>query len=436
VNRASSSLARRGFRLALIAAVTFFCLLPICWTAAQAQVPAADTRCLGCHARRGLFKSMENSDHMSMVVPADAYAKSVHATTLCTDCHTDVKAATHLETRKSIKSARAYAIASGAVCQNCHDKESREWRSSIHAALVTAGNDKGPICTNCHPPHTETPGMSRSIENLPCKSCHDTIFAGYAGSVHATARKDDKAAPVLCSGCHNAHDVSIASSPTGPKHACLSCHDGVLQKHQAWLPNASLHFEMVSCPVCHSPTAARRVDLQLVEGTERTRHSEKAGVPTFNTPGKSVDAIALYNLLQTTAQQTPNLHAALRGRLEVSTPEQIHQLAPKEQAISRCDTCHSAGAAAFQSVSISVAGPDGLPIRYVVDKEVLSSAMSLGAISGFYAIGGTRIGVLDTLLLLAVLAGVGVPAAHLLLGVLVRRHRKRRGMTPGPQRID
>ena len=153
-------------------------------------------------------------------------------------------------------------------------------------------------------------------------------------------------------------------------------------------------------------------------------------MPTFQDPGTSVDAMALYNLLQTTGREAPNRQASLRGRLEVSTAEQIHELAPKGKAIHRCSTCHSADSEAFQSVSISVAGPDGLPIRYVADKEVLSSMMSLGSIGGFYAIGGTRIGLLDILLLLAVLAGVGIPAAHLLLGSLVRRHIRRHAAGP------
>jgi hypothetical protein len=427
---------RRIAGLALVAAVTFVCSLPLQETAAQAQVPAADKRCLGCHSRPGLFKRMENSEHLTMVVPPDLFAKSAHATNACTDCHTDVKLSTHPRTRKSIRDARTYSLASVQVCQTCHEKDAKEWRNSIHAALVSAGNAKGPVCTSCHQPHGEIKGAPASLAMVPCKSCHETIFAAYAGSVHGKARGDGNEKSPVCSGCHNAHDVSVASSPTGPKNACLTCHEGVLQTHQAWLPNAALHFDVVSCPACHAPTAPRRVDLQLVAGGGQARVSEKAGVPTFQTPGKSVDAIALYNLLQTMNQQPAAGHAALRGRLEVATGEQIHQLAPKERAIHTCNTCHSAGSEAFQSVSISVAGPDGLPVRYVANKDVLSSVMSIGSIGGFYAIGGTRIELLDILVILAVLAGIGVPAAHLLLGVLVRRHLRRRDAAPASPRAE
>jgi len=409
-------------RLALVAVVVLACILPVCRTAAQAQVSDADKRCLGCHSRPGLFKRLESSDHMSMVVPADVFAKSAHAANACTDCHTDVNANTHLQTRKSIKSTRDYSIVQVQVCQKCHEKESGAWQHSIHAALVDAGNADGPVCTSCHAAHAEIKGAPDLLETVPCKSCHDTIFAAYAGSVHAQPSADGKTAPLPCSACHNAHDVSVASSPAGPKNACIACHDGVLQTHQAWLPDAALHFEVVSCPACHVPAAPRRVDLQLVDSGARTRLAEKAGVPTFQTPGPSVDAIALYNLLR----QSDNGHAALRGRLEVGTAEQIHQLAPKSQAIHDCHTCHSPDADAFRSVTVSVAGPDGLPIRYATDQDVLRSVMSIGSIGGFYAIGATRIGLLDVLLILAVLVGIGVPAAHLLLGAVVKRHLRAR----------
>jgi hypothetical protein len=422
--------------LALVAAVVLFCILPVWWAAAQAPVPEESKRCLGCHAMRGFSKKLEDSENLLLQVPPDLFAKSAHAAIGCIVCHADVDPSKHADpsthVSKPIKSAREYSLAAVQVCQECHADKFGEWQKSIHAALVRAGNASGPVCTSCHQPHTVIKGAPSTLETVPCKSCHGAIFTAYTGSVHAQVHSNGNAAPLLCSSCHGAHDVSEVSSPAGPKTACLACHKGVLQTHQAWLPNAALHFDRVSCPACHAPTAQRRVDLQLVDSDAQTRVSAKVGVPTFETPGKSVDAIALYNLLQTADQRFTTGHATLRGRLEVVTGEQIHQLAPKSQAISDCNTCHSAGSGAFHSVSISVAGPDGLPIRYVANKDVLSSVRSIGSIGGFYAIGGTRIELLDILLMLAVLAGIGVPAAHLLLGVMVRRYLRRHDTPPSP----
>ena len=96
-----------------------------------------------------------------------------------------------------------------------------------------------------------------------------------------------------------------------------------------------------------------------------------------------------------------------------------------------CNTCHKAGAAAFQSVTISVAGPGGIPVHYGVNKDVLSSVFSINSIGGFYAIGGTRITFLDVLFVLALLGGFGLPALHLVVKFLSKRsaeqmHRDRR----------
>jgi hypothetical protein len=43
---------------------------------------------------------------------------------------------------------------------------------------------------------------------------------------------------------------------------------------------------------------------------------------------------------------------------------------------------------------------------------VLTSVISTGSVGGFYAIGGTRIGLLDILIILAFLGGAGFAVAH------------------------
>ena len=111
--------------------------------------------------------------------------------------------------------------------------------------------------------------------------------------------------------------------------------------------------------------------------------------------------------------------------MDVRTGVEAHELAPSTTAISDCNTCHRAGAKAFQSVTISVAGPSGIPIRYGVNKDVLSSAFSIDSIGGFYAIGGTRITFLDVLLVLALLGGFGGPVIHLTARWAYRRYLNR-----------
>ena len=96
----------------------------------------------------------------------------------------------------------------------------------------------------------------------------------------------------------------------------------------------------------------------------------------------------------------------------MSTGVEDHEITFATKAISDCATCHRQGSAAFQSVMVSVAGPAGIPIRYDANKDVLSSAFSVDSVGGFYAIGGSRITLLDVLLVLALLGGIGGPLGH------------------------
>jgi len=56
---------------------------------------------------------------------------------------------------------------------------------------------------------------------------------------------------------------------------------------------------------------------------------------------------------------------------------------------------------------------------------VLSSATSVDSVRGFYAIGGTRVKVLDALLALAFLGGISVPLGHQTLKWLIKRRLRK-----------
>ncbi len=213
----------------------------------------------------------------------------------------------------------------------------------------------------------------------------------------------------------------------GPEAACFGCHASVLEAHQKWLPNAALHFEAVSCPACHAPAAQRKVDLMLIDSKDaQPRGTEQVGVPVFaassQSGDKGIDAQALWKLLQTLNRSGMTGKTVLRGRLEASTGPQAHQLTDKSKAISDCRTCHSAGSQAFQSVTISLLEPEGQRVDYGASADVLNSVISLQSVGGFYAIGGTRIKLLDILLILAILGGIGIPIGHLIMGWIFRHY--------------
>jgi len=424
--KVSRAAVRNGLAIAVTGATLALFATAFPPALAADDTPQASNQCLGCHGAAGMEKQLEDGHTLPLQVPADTFAKSVHSSIGCAGCHSDVDLAAHPPADKVIANARGYSIAMTQVCRGCHTDKFEQWKTSIHAALVLSDNPAAPLCTDCHNPHAVIKGAASSIEQIPCKKCHADIYTAYLGSVHAKARlKSAESYAPICTDCHSAHAVQPTAIGQGPEAACFGCHAGVLEAHDKWLPNAALHFEVVSCPACHAPNAKRKVDLMLIDSKDaQPRDIEQVGVPVFEastrSDGNGIDARGLWNVLQTLNRSGLAGKTAVRGRLEASTGAQSHQLADKSKAISECRTCHSAGSQAFQNVTISLVQPQGQRLQYGANADVLSSPISLGSVGGFYAIGATRIKLLDILVILAIVGGIGVAVGHLTLGWFLR----------------
>jgi hypothetical protein len=414
-------------RLALV--VVVLAVTSLTARAADSALSQLDQQCLSCHSAKGLEMKLANGETLSMHVEGAEFAKSVHNKIGCAVCHASTSFENHPPVKTKIASIREYSLAQTKACESCHAPMFKLYEGSIHAALLREGNSYAPVCTDCHSPHAVMAKAAyEASTGAPCSKCHDPIFKAYAGSVHGLAA-------LACSNCHRAHDVSPATTGNQLKSACLGCHQDAQASHQKWLPNAKRHFEAVSCAACHSPAAKRKVDLRLYDNVAQQRVAEKEGVPQFESrarrladaKGGGLDAMALHSLLREFNREGIDNKTTLRGRLEVSTGVEAHQLTRSTQAIRDCAKCHQQGAEPFQSVTVSIVGPDGRPLRYGAQPEVLNSIISVDSLGGFYAIGGTRIKLLDWLLALAVLGGIGVPLGHLTVNWLVRRYAKRIG---------
>jgi predicted CXXCH cytochrome family protein len=387
--------------------------------------------CLKCHDKEGEEKILENGEKLSLNISTKAYIESMHNKKDCEDCH-EIDAKNHSKEKKTIKSKREYSLSLLEGCRDCHKKKFAEYEDSVHAALIKEGSKKAPICTDCHNPHTVlSKKIIGPISAIPCAKCHEDIFKAYSKDVHGLERSSKGKSAPICPDCHQAHGVKAASLGDGIRKACLSCHKDAVNQHSDWLPNAERHFEAISCPACHAPTAQRRVNLRLYDSVAKHQLSEKIGVPKFETRTHAVDANdaglderALWSLLKEFNQDGGEGKTTLRGRLEVRSGIEAHQLSEKSKAIKDCDTCHREGAEPFQSVTLTIAGPDGRPLRHGIQKEVLNSLVSMESVRGFYAIGGTRIKLLDTVLVLVLLGSIGGPLAHMTLKWLFRRARK------------
>ena len=428
---------KKGLGLTVIALTL---LLPGMAAYAEENELSKETKaCLQCHDKEGLEKKLENQEVLSLHVSTSAFVESMHGKTDCEDCHSGLDAKTHGKEKSSIASKRAYSLSLQGSCRECHKKDFAKYEDSLHAALVKEGSKEGrkdaPLCADCHDQHTlRSVKILGPIAATPCAKCHEKIFEAYSKDVHGLERvAKGKSAPI-CANCHKTHDVKAASLGDGIKEACLSCHKEAVKEHKDWLPNAALHFEAISCPVCHAPGAQRRVNLRLYDEVAKRQVSEKAGESLFQkrTGGAdqqdtSLNELALYNLLREFNKDSGQGHIVLRGRLEVSSGVEAHQLSDKSKAIKDCNVCHQAGAQPFQSVTLTIASPDGRPLRHAVQKDILNSMLATQSVKGFYAVGSTRIGLLDNLLILVFLAGVGGPLVHIMIKWLFRKERQKNG---------
>ena len=393
------------------------------------ELSKEDKACLECHAKPAQPKLLPNGEKLSLAVSSKAFAQSVHGESGCEACHSGLEEG-HDKQPRAIASRRALALEMMEQCRDCHKKAVKLYEDSVHSALVRTGSSKAPLCSDCHNPHTARSlkdQASASAEPVVCQKCHEGVAKAFAQSVHGNT--GDEA--LACKDCHRTHNVKAAAFADNMRKECLSCHKETAKTHAEWLPNADRHLEAISCPACHTPDATRRVNLRLYEGSAPHQSSDKVGVPKFvklanwangNSPG-GLDARALWSMLQEFNQNGSAGKMVLRGRLEVQTGEQAHQLAAKALAIKDCDTCHRQGASSFQAVTVSMAGPDGRPLRHEASKGVLTSVESIGSIGGFYAIGSTRIKLLDVLLLMVLAAGIALPGAHLTMKLISKRQR-------------
>jgi hypothetical protein len=395
---------------------------------AQVKVSASDEQCFTCHSISGLRKTTGDGERISLHIAKEEYAGSLHAVIGCRGCHRDVDPDQH-PVMRSIATARALTLQATAACRNCHANKYEQYEGSIHASLAAKGNSAAPVCANCHEPHSVRPVSTFDLASgQPCRTCHEDIFEAYAGSVHGRARVGaGQAQAPFCTDCHRAHEVQAVAAGDQLKQACLSCHEGALLAHDKWLPNAGRHLESVACPACHSPMAERSVDLRLYDSKSQQLVAEDPGfaerLAAIDTAGDGLDPLELWALVSETNDVHEGARLTLRGRLEVSNGAQAHRLAFKQEAVRECDTCHRLGAETYDSVTVSVSDADGRRIRYAAGQETLTSAVSVGSVGDFYTVGGTRIGLLDALLVLAILAGLGIPVTHWTLRRLSRKKR-------------
>lgn len=385
--------------------------------------------CLTCHHQQ--LSTSINGEVISLTVDEEWIRSSVHSRHGCIDCHASYSRQDH--PRPEFNSVRELAIMASEACARCHPDKSAQHKGSIHFAMLSAGNKRTPVCSDCHGAHAVGPkALADTMAGQPCRKCHQDIFAAYQGSVHGVAKQSGAGHAPICSDCHYAHEVKPAMASRSPREMCMACHPGVASLHDKWLPNTEAHFNAVACTACHVPEGYKRsVYLRATQGEKGMMMSDSvmrkilAGTKVVLAAAKG-DHLEADELWRLYSDKSTGADVHLNGTVNLNDRRHAHRLAPKTEAVRQCEWCHSANAEFFQSVSMAVARTDGREALYEVDSEALKSVYAMLPLNQFYVLGGTRIRVLDYIGGAMVLGGIMVPIAHGTLRALTRNLRRRR----------
>ena len=162
--------------------------------------------CLNCHSRK-LSLKFRGGEELSFHVDLTYLKKSVHNKLGCSDCHLGFSVEQHPQ--RSFKSRRDYSIVASETCRRCHFDKYTKTLESIHYTLLSQGDLRAPVCTDCHGSHLISSGKAEKLLSAKrCEKCHANIFAIYSSSVHGKALLDEHIQDVpICVDCHSVHSI-------------------------------------------------------------------------------------------------------------------------------------------------------------------------------------------------------------------------------------
>ena len=109
--------------------------------ATNAVAKLANSDCLDCHTDPSNTRMVNGQKVPLAVFPTNSFARSVHSMLDCTDCHTGVKELVHA------------ANLPPPDCSGCHDKEAKDYATSIHGMSHAMGASGAAQCWDCHGSH-------------------------------------------------------------------------------------------------------------------------------------------------------------------------------------------------------------------------------------------------------------------------------------------
>ena len=199
-------------------------------------------KCQICHSKKEIHKAEVTGRKIPLFVDESILARSVHKDKDCTDCHHDINEIPH----KSVKKVN---------CRRCHYSGNSvgapdgtmydQYEHSVHGQAVLAGNEKAPVCQDCHGTHDVINHKNKDSkfywQNIPktCGTCHIDIYATYKESTHGQAVANGIEDAPVCTSCHGEHNIKSKDneesrvSASRISETCTECHgpQGVVNKY-------------------------------------------------------------------------------------------------------------------------------------------------------------------------------------------------------------
>lgn len=208
--------------------------------------------CAKCHSNTNLTKEYQ----IEFPEAAAQYMDSIHGRALlkmglivapsCNDCHGSHNIKRNVDRDSPINHANI-----AKTCGKCHVKVESTYNRSIHGQLLARGDQRGPVCTDCHSSHQIEPPSTGNFKRLSddrCGRCHQDRLEHYRETYHGKAMalgKPNVAAEVAaCYDCHGYHDVLPPSDPashlstTNILATCQKCHPHATAKFTQYQPHA------------------------------------------------------------------------------------------------------------------------------------------------------------------------------------------------------
>lgn len=202
-----------------------------------APAPLTQDACLACHSQPGLSTSLPDGTKLPLYVNPTAWADSVHGGKLvCSDCHNRITSYPHPKFEAA--SRREYTLSHYELCRRCHFANYTKTLDSVHYDMLSNGDQRAPVCTDCHSAHqVVSPNKPRSRISQTCAQCHSSVSAVYTASAHGKALMEENNQDVpVCTDCHRTHNIE---DPRTPRYRfesveiCARCHSNekLMQKY-------------------------------------------------------------------------------------------------------------------------------------------------------------------------------------------------------------